>query len=182
MAVGGRTCAGAPVRRKAMALCEMTMRYLLLLFLISTEVVAEYEFEKSKYVEGATCKEMVGVWFTDVTVQNQEDGLHRFITRLDRDIDGSAKLKGLSINFSTGKTNPWEFASTWSCKNDWYVEKNQWGYTAFRIKSFGASQVTLIDELRNLGGESAMAIQEVKSLNLQEKIFQNANVREFFGL
>jgi hypothetical protein len=157
------------------------MRYILLLLVFSTEVLADYEFEKSKYFEGITCKEMVGTWFTDVSVENQDEGAYRHITKIVRKSDGKAYLKGLSINIGTGEISPWEFPSTWSCKNYWYVEKNEWGYTAFRIKAFGATQNILVDELKNLRAESAIRVLELKSLNLEDRLYQNQRIRNYFG-
>ena len=44
---------------------------------------------------------MIGIWFTDVTVNNTNDGRKRDITRIERKADGSAYLEGISMYYST---------------------------------------------------------------------------------
>lgn len=147
---------------------------LLILLLISFPAFAEYEFEKSKFHEGITCKGMNGVWYTDVTVSDKQDGTVRHITKLVRNNDGTAFLKGLSIYLDKNENSPWEFSSKWSCKDNWYVEKNEWGYTAFKILSLGSENL-LKDQRGNLGS-GPIDIVEKNSLELKD-----AFIEKYFG-
>ncbi len=148
---------------------------LVILFLISCPAFAEYEFEKSKYSAGITCNGMVGTWFTDVTTLSEDEGKIRHITKLVRYEDGTAKLEGLSIYIDLNEFNPWQFASTWSCVNDWYTEKNEWGYTSFKIVSMGTENV-LKDELGNLGPSK---VKVVEKANMS---FDNKAIEQYFGV
>ena len=122
---------------------------ILLLFLISLPAYGENEFEISQFNEGQVCSEMVGTWYTDITINSNNKNITRYITKLTRNSDGSAYLKGVNLHLSENKAETWEFPSKWSCNNKWYTEKNEWGYTSFKIISLGKNN-KLKDERANL--------------------------------
>ncbi len=154
----------------------------ILLAVLTSGCATQYAFEKSKYSEGSVCQEMVGTWFTDVTVQNKIDGKKRDITRLDRKADGTAYLKGISVYYKTNEVVDWEFPSKWSCDGDWYVESNEWGYTSFKIISLDESRNVLLDERNNLNGPSPINVIESTSLNSADNLIRNPAIKEFLGL
>lgn len=159
------------------------MRILLVLALfISSVAHAEYEFEKSKFKSSKICLEMVGTWFTDITVNNTNDGRKRDITRLDRKADGTAYIKGISIYYKTNEIVDWEFASKWSCDGEWYVESNQWGYTAFKIISFEDGKNNLMDERNNLSAPKPTKLVEVKKLSEYQNLKKMPKISKFLGL
>ncbi len=147
------------------------MKYLSLFLAITLSGCAgEYAFEKRKFKQGDTCPEMVGTWFTDVTVQNAHDGKKRDITRLERNSDGTAYLRGTSIYFDTNEVNNWEFPSKWSCDKEWYIESNEWGYTSFKIVKFEKDENVLFDAKNNLSAPEPVNLIERKSLTGVEKL------------
>ncbi|MCJ8312555.1 MAG: hypothetical protein HRU38_05420 [Saccharospirillaceae bacterium] len=149
------------------------MKFLVLL-LISFPALAEYEFEKSKYQVNTICDAMVGTWYTDVSVLSEDNVNIRHMTKIDRNVDGSAKLKGLSFYSDTTEVTPWQFSTKWSCDGLWYTEKNEWGYTAFKIMELGQENI-LKDELDNL---SANKIEITEKSNLD---FINKNIERYFS-
>ena len=159
------------------------MKYLLLLLLTVTSTsLADYGFEKSKFKEGRICPEMVGIWFTDVTVKNTKSGLKRDVTRLERSKDGTAKLKGLTFYLDEDKVTDWEFETRWSCDGEWYVESNQWGYTAFKVVSFNSDQIVLFDKLNNLKAPKPGNITELRRLSDHDRLKENATIAAFLKL
>ena len=138
--------------------------------------------EKSSYQEGKVCSEMIGTWFTDVTVNNITDGRKRDITRLERKADGSAYLKGISVYYKTNEVVDWEFPSKWSCDGDWYVESNEWGSTFFKIVSLGETKNTLFDQKNNLNAPAPIEIIETKTIDMNDKLIRNPAVSKFLGL
>lgn len=153
-----------PVTYIKMLSIGMSMRLLLLLLFVSFPAFAEYEFEKSKFQKGKVCNELVGTWYTDVYASKHE----RHITRIERKNDGTALLKGLTLDYKTGESFTWDFPSDWSCSNGWYVEQNEWGFTAFEVLNTGAENV-LKDTRMNLNSEKVIEIVEVKALGKQKK-------------
>jgi len=119
------------------------------------------------------CDEMVGTWYTDITVDSNEYGKQRHITKLIRHPDGTAKLKGLTIYLDLKDSSVWEFPSDWSCNKDWYTEKNEWGYTSFKILSLGDENV-LKDERSNLN-KSKVTLVERKVIS-----FKDSKIKEYF--
>ena len=142
----------------------------------------QYAFEKGVYREGKVCSKMLGTWFTDVTVNNVNDGRKRDITRLERKADGSAYLKGVSVYYKTNEIVDWEFSSKWSCDGAWYVESNEWGYTSLKIVSLGDTKNILYDERNNLNAPVPIEIMETRTINSSDKLISNPAVSSFLGL
>ncbi|GAB2198958.1 hypothetical protein [Sessilibacter sp. MAH4] len=155
---------------------------LILLFSLSSLSFAEYEFEKEKFKENSICPELIGVWFTDVTVKNKFDGLKRDITRLERKANGTAYLKGISIYFQSNEVSDWEFPVKWSCHEGWYVESNEWGYTAFKLVSTGPGENVMHDDRNNLNATTPITFSERNTLDMSDKFLQKAPVKNFLGL
>jgi len=160
-----------------------------ILFVISILVISfaayaevDYSFEISKYKEGQTCTELNGTWFTDVTVENKESGKKRDITRIDRKVDGSAYLRGISIYLDTGKISFWDFPSKWSCDKEWYVEKNEWGYTAFKISKVTKNKIEYIDSQNNLNAETPNIITEIKAPHNLDQLKSNKKAARLLEL
>jgi len=147
------------------------LKYLSLFLVITLSGCSgKYAFEKEKFNQGDICPEMVGIWFTDITIQNAHDGKKRDITRLERSSDGKAYLRGISIYFDTNEVNNWEFPSQWSCDGDWYVESNEWGYTSFKIVKFEKDENLLFDAKNNLSAPEPVNLIERKTLNDANKL------------
>lgn len=151
------------------------MRFLLLFLFLTGCASTSYEFERGKYDSGQVCPELVGVWYSDMTVRTKSDGRVRYITQVSRDADGTGYLKGIGFYQAGSEVQVWEFPMTWRCDYDWYTEKNEWGYTAFKIQSISDS-IIYVDELKNLGVEP-YAIIEVDDYHPP-----NEKIREFFDL
>ncbi len=160
----------------------MVRLIIILSITLASGCASQYAFEKSKFTEGSVCQEMIGTWFTDVTVLNQNDGKKRDITRLDRKADGTAYLKGISVYYKNQEVVDWEFPSKWSCDGEWYVESNEWGYTSFKIVSLQNEENVLFDERNNLNAPTPVNLIERKALNSSDSLVQNRAVREFLGL
>ena len=148
---------------------------------LAAPVAAEYEFEQGKFRAGEVCAEMVGTWYTDVTVQTEKDGKKRDVTKLVRKADGSAYLRGLSVFYDTQGVSYWDFPSQWSCDGDWYVEANEWGYTAFRIISLGYAENVLLDERNNLGAAQPIELIEKRTLSSASDLLQIPEVEAHFN-
>ena len=145
----------------------------LILILLSFSAYAEYEFEIVKYSEGKVCPALVGTWYTNIIVEKPDRV--RYITKLQRKADGSAFLRGINLYPQSQEVETWEFPSKWSCDGEWYVEKNEWGYTAFKIVSLG--QVNQFKDERGNLGPSNIEYQETsefKSLNPTIEAYLNA--------
>jgi hypothetical protein len=141
----------------------------------------EYQFEKSKFSPGEVCEDMVGTWFTDVIIQEPNVGEIRHITKLERRLDGSAVLKGITFHRDGSAPGRWSFPSEWSCDREWYVEKNEWGYTAFRISDITAQEILLLDEQNNLSAGKKSFIRERPILQLSNGK-EDQIAREYFEM
>jgi len=133
------------------------------------------QFEKSRYQAGEVCPELVGVWYNDFTVQTKSDGPARHINQIQRAADGTGYLKGITFYDAGTDVRLWEFPMTWRCDGEWYTEKNEWGYTSFKIKSVGKN-IVYIDERYNLGTEPYIVI------DFDVYAPPNEKIREYFGL
>ena len=163
------------------------MKYILsiiLMAIVALKVYAsdDYSFEISKYKPGKTCAELSGTWFTDITVRNKESGYKRDITRIDRKLDGTAYLRGMSIYLDTGKISFWDFPSKWSCDRKWYVEKNEWGYTAFKINKITSKRIEYIDTQNNLNAKTNNVIVEIKIPKNTMQLKSNKKAAEILEL
>ncbi len=159
------------------------MKYLsLFLAIILSGCAGQYAFEKGKFKQGETCPEMVGTWFTDVTVQNTHGGKKRDITRLERNSNGTAYLRGTSIYLDTNEVNNWEFPSQWSCDGEWYIESNEWGYTSFKIVKLGKDENILFDKKNNLNAPKPIKLIERKTLNGADRLRSVPSIKAHLNL
>ena len=143
---------------------------------------SDFSAEQSKFQYGQVCQEMVGIWFTDVTVENVADEKKRDITRLHRKVDGSAYLKGVSVYYTTNEIVEWEFAIDWSCDGKWYVESREWGETSFKVISLGKTRNILSDIRNNWNASTPIKIVEKRSLNTKDDVLDSPSVRDFLEL
>jgi len=128
------------------------------------------------------CPEMLGVWYTDFTVQNAQDGKKRDIVQISRKADGSAYLKGVSIYYETGEVRDWEFPSGWSCANGIYLELNEWGDTHFKIIEFQEGTTVLFDQNNNLNALDPIQVLEQRVLTSHRDLAIYKQLEKFFGL
>lgn len=128
------------------------------------------------------CPEMLGTWYTDVTVENTQDGRKRDIVQISRDFNGSAYLKGVSIYYETGEVRNWEFSSHWSCSDGTYSELNEWGDTHFKILQFQSDTTVLFDENNNLNAPEPIQILEKRTLTSHRDLSIYKQLEQFFGL
>ena len=124
-----------------------------------------YAFEKQHFSAGNICPELVGTWFTDVTVENRHHGAKRDITKLERRADGTVFITGVSVYFSDRKLRRWSFSSEWSCDGEWYVELNEYGYTAFKILTMGSGVNRMLDERNNMSAPKPITLIERRKLD-----------------
>lgn len=130
----------------------------------------------------AICPEMVGTWYTDVTVENTKEGKKRDIVQINRKANGFAYLKGASIYYKTGEVREWEFPSKWSCANGTYSELNEWGDTHFKIIEFKVGSTVLFDENNNLNAPRPVQFIEKSVLNSHRDLAIHNKLEQFFGL
>jgi len=154
----------------------------LLLAITLSGCAGEYAFEKGKFKQGEICPEMVGTWFTDVTVQNLHDGKKRDITRLERNSDGTAYLRGISIYVDSNEVNNWEFPSQWSCDGGWYIESNEWGLTSFKIVKFEKDKNILFDQKNNFNAPEPIKLIERKFLNGADRLRNIPSIKSHLKL
>ena len=128
------------------------------------------------------CPEMVGTWYIDVTVENTQIGRKRDIVQINRESNGSAYLKGVSIYYKTGEVRDWEFPSNWSCANGTYSEINEWGDTHFKIIEFQAGTTVLFDENNNLNAPEPVQILERSVLASHRDLANYKQLEQFFEL
>jgi hypothetical protein len=152
---------------------------LLMLFLVGCKSTPQKEIGS----EATTiCPEMLGVWYTDVTVQNAQDGIKRDIVQISRKPDGSAYLKGVSIYYETGEVRDWEFPSSWSCANGTYSELNERGDTHFKIIEFQDGTTVLFDQNNNLNALEPIQVLEQRVLTSHRDLAIYKQLEKFFGL
>ena len=152
---------------------------LLILFLVGCKSTLQKE---SASESTRICPEMLGVWYTDVTVQNTQDGKKRDIVQISRKPDGSAYLKGVSIYYETGEVRGWEFPSNWSCDNGIYSELNEWGDTHFKIVEFQDGTTVLFDQNNNLNAPEPVQLLEQRVLTSHRDLVIYKQLEKFFGL
>lgn len=153
-----------------------TLALVVLLALLMTGCASvEYAFEKARYQEGVVCPRLVGVWYNDITVRTASDGPVRHINQIRRESDGTGYIKGITFYDAGSDVRLWEFPMTWRCDGEWYTEKNEWGYTSFRIQAIGKN-IVYTDERKNLGKEQYVVTDSADYTPPNEKI------REYFGL
>lgn len=151
----------------------------LMVFLVGCESTPQKEIASEV---AAICPEMLGVWYTDVTVQNTQDGKKRDIVQISRKPDGSAYLKGISIYYETGEVRDWEFPSNWSCANGTYSELNEWGDTHFKIIEFQDGTTVLFDQNNNLNAPKPVQVVEQRVLTSHRDLAIYKQLEKFFGL
>lgn len=128
------------------------------------------------------CPEMLGVWYTDVTVYNVQDGKKRDIVQINRKADGSAYLKGVSIYYKNNEVRDWEFPSKWSCDKGTYSELNEWGDTHFKIIEFQDDTTVLFDQNNNLNAPEPIKVVEQRVLTSHRDLTNYRQLEKFFGL
>ena len=141
---------------------------------------AEYEFEKSKYASGQICEELVGHWYADFTIIMQGNIKARHIVQSKRKNDGTAYLKGLTFYSDTTEVQNYEFPTNWSCAGNWYVESNEWGYTAFELNKEPSGLYGFVDSRNNLNTKIVTEFYESKEFPNDFK--NNLNIKQFFGV
>ena len=150
------------------------MRLLLVLLLVGC-AGGQYQFERSLFQQSGLCEELVGVWYSDYTATTNQNGLTRHISKITRYADGSGYMKGVSFLNDLADVNVFEFPIEWRCDGFWYSEKNEWGYTAFKIRAMG-EETRFIDEREYMGPER-IEFYEVEAYEPP-----NHKIRDFLGL
>gem|GEM_PF-1798933 len=161
---------------------KIMKQYILLIITLFSvfNVNAEYEFEKSKYSSGQVCNDLVGDWYADFTITMQGNVQARHIVQSRRNKDGTAYLKGLTFYSDTAEVQNYEFPTKWSCAGKWYVESNEWGYTAFELNKASNGLYVFIDSRNNLNTKIVTEFTESKELPNDFK--NNLSIKQFFGV
>jgi len=158
------------------------MKFFPILLMLSLVGCKSTPQKESTLADPEICPEMVGTWYTDVTVENAQDGKKRDIIQIKRESNGLAYLKGVSIYYETDEVRDWEFPSKWSCGNGTYSELNEWGDTHFKIVEFQADTTILFDENNNLNAPKPVEVVEKRMLTSHRDLAIYKQLEQFFGL
>lgn len=128
------------------------------------------------------CKQLQGVWFSDITVDSDRLGLKRDIIRAERNPDGSLRVAGFALYIDRKDSEQWELSGTWNCEEEIYREYSMWGETEFKVTSTSENHINYYDHKNNFGARSPIYFTETKTLTADDSLKKYPGALKHLGL